>query len=352
MRGSNMAKWALTGLVLVFFCVVADLAAATTYADTFVNVQANHTVAVTFGMKGDLNNDGRIDVQDVILCLRMAVGLDKKDLVHGDMNSDGDIDVADVIVILSKVVQGDVPSGMVVIPAGEFLMGSPAGEGYDEEHPQHKVYVDAFFMDTYEVTNSQYAKFLNDYGKNTDDAGQQMIYENAWGVRKVGGKWEPQPGYENHPVVYVTWYGAAQYAKFYGKRLPTEAEWEKACRAGSTGKWCFGDDESQLGEYAWYSVNSGGTTHPVGGKKANAYGLYDMHGNVWEWCADWYGGAYYASSPYQNPQGPVSGEYRVLRGGSWYGSAVGCRSAYRSRADPASWIDDVLGFRCAVSGTQ
>ena len=117
-------------------------------------------------------------------------------------------------------------------------------------------------------------------------------------------------------------------------RLPTEAQWEYACRAGSTTRYCFGDDESGLGEYAWYDANSGGKTHPVGEKKPNAWGLYDMHGNVWEWCQDWYDGGYYAKSPTDDPTGPAAGSYRVIRGGSWFDPARGCRSADRDWCAP------------------
>jgi len=246
-------------------------------------------------------------------------------------------------------------SAMVFIPAGEFLMGSPEGEGENDEHPRHKVYLDAYYIDKYEVTNQQFAKFLNEWGKDADENGQKMIYEHDWGIKKVGSRFDiGTKGYEKYPVVFVTWYGAAQYAKWAGKRLPTEAEWEKACRASSATTYYFGNNESGLGEYAWYSANSGSKTHPAGDRKPNAYGIYDMHGNVWEWCADWYDQNYYAkgipgdkNSPNTNPQGPSTGSYRVIRGGSWSADAVSCRSAGRRGIDPdGGWDND--GFRCAA----
>ena len=128
-------------------------------------------------------------------------------------------------------------------------------------------------------------------------------------------------------------------------RLPTEAQWEYACRAGSTTKYCFGDDETTLGDYAWYSANSDSKTHPVGQKKPNAWGLYDMHGNVWEWCQDWYDSGYYAKSPEDDPTGPATGPCRVIRGGGWgSGVAGGCRSAGRRYTGPGHRSED-LGFR-------
>ena len=127
--------------------------------------------------------------------------------------------------------------------------------------------------------------------------------------------------------------------------LPTEAEWEYACRAGSTTKWCFGDSESQLGDYAWYDEEYGsGSTHPVGQKKPNAWGLYDMHGNVWEWCVDWK--ADYVNSSSSDPTGPSSGSSRVFRGGSWYYTARNCRSAYRHFSPGSERY--FLGFRVSL----
>lgn len=224
---------------------------------------------------------------------------------------------------------------MVLIPAGEFLMGSP-DEWENDEHPQHKVWLDAYYIDKYEVTFEQYDKFCEATGRSKPS-------DSGWGRG-------------NRPVINVSWDDAVAYADWAGKRLPTEAEWEKACRAchsewsEESHKYCFGDSESRLGAYAWYSDYSGGGTRPVGQKKPNAYGLYDMHGNVWEWCADWYGENYYRESPYKNPRGPDS-SYRVLRGGGRFSYASYCRSALRYWVKPTN-RNDLWGFRCAVSGAQ
>jgi len=245
-------------------------------------------------------------------------------------------------------------SVMVYIPAGEFLMGS---NEYDNEKPPHKVYLDAYYIDKYEVTNEQFANFLNKWGKDTDENSQKMFYEHDWGMKKISGlfespqRWQSAKGYEEYPVINVTWYGANQYAKWAGKRLPTEAEWEKACRASSTTTYYYGNEENKLNEYAWYSANSDSKTHPVGTKEPNAWGIYDMHGNVWEWCSDWYDGNYYKNAFYKNPQGPEKGSYRVIRCGSWYNDAVFCRSANRFGDVPDDrWLH--IGFRCARSSVQ
>lgn len=223
-------------------------------------------------------------------------------------------------------------SVMVLIPAGEFWMGSPEPEKeHAIEHPRHKVYLDAFYMDKYEVTVAQFRKFCQET------------------KRKMRG--QPEWNKDDHPVVNVTWDEAKAYCEWAGKRLPTEAEWEKAARGGADTKYCFGDDESRLGEYAWYHANSGDITHPVGEKKPNQYGLFDMHGNVWEWLADWYDDAYYAKSPDKNPKGPESGRGRSLRGGSWNFNPYYLREAYRDWIGPCRAFNNI-GFRCARSGAQ
>jgi formylglycine-generating enzyme required for sulfatase activity len=156
---------------------------------------------------------------------------------------------------------------------------------------------------------------------------------------------------EDCPVETVSWNDAQEFIKKLNEmentdkyRLPTEAEWEYACRAGSTARFCCGDEETKLEEYAWINKNSDGKTHPVGKKKPNAWGLLDMHGNVYEWCQDWYGE--YPAGPVTDPPGPASGKSRVFRGGSWNYGARSSRSAYRYRFDPDLRYS-YLGFRVA-----
>ncbi|PIU19295.1 MAG: hypothetical protein COT18_08255 [Elusimicrobia bacterium CG08_land_8_20_14_0_20_59_10] len=220
------------------------------------------------------------------------------------------------------------PQGMVIIREGAFHMGSSAGEGDADEQPRHKVHLDEFFIDRYEITVARYRKFAQ--------ATRAAMPEQAG------------PGAESRPVVQVSWNDADKYCKWAGRRLPTEAEWEKAARGGTDTKWSFGGGESRLAEYAWYADNSGNTTHPVGQKKPNPYGLYDMHGNVREWCADWYDKNYYSKSPGRNPKGPGTGTARVVRGGSWLVKGGNTRSGFRLRLNPDNKNKNI-GFRCAVS---
>ncbi|MEK7477278.1 MAG: formylglycine-generating enzyme family protein [Candidatus Coatesbacteria bacterium] len=235
---------------------------------------------------------------------------------------------------------------MVEIPAGEFEMGSKAGE--PDEKPVHTVKLAAFRLDVRPVTNAQFAAFLNAIGGDRELNGHLLIWTFVRGVHRVGGRWVPQNGCDQYPAVGMTWYGATAYAKHYGKRLPTEAEWEYACRAGTTGKWCSGDDASGLGAYAWYDATAGQDMHAAGGKAPNAWGLCDMHGNVWEWCADWYGEDYYSVSAKTDPKGPSTAGFRVLRGGSRLNSAERCRSANRGASTPDD-KDGTIGFRCAMT---
>jgi formylglycine-generating enzyme required for sulfatase activity len=254
---------------------------------------------------------------------------------------------------------------MVLIPAGEFQMG--CNDGGNDEKPVHTVYLDAFYMDKYEVTNAQYAKFLNDYGKNTDAAGHELIdFDDGNCLIEKSGifrrKYRPKSGYENHPVVEVTWYGAAAYAQYYGKRLPTEAEWEKAARGGLVGKKYPWGDNITHNEANYYGTggkdDKWSGTSPVGSFAPNGYGLYDMAGNVWEWCADEYDSGYYSKSLKNNPKGPgiaitlgnnnFTNVYtmRVIRGGAWRYSPSYLRCACRLGYVPTLTYY-YLGFRCS-----
>ena len=277
---------------------------------------------------------------------------------------------------------------MVLVPAGEFEMGTDEAEipqlvqwakkwwdvyanWFERETPRHTVYLDSFYIDKYEVTNAQYAQFLNEYGKNTDPAGYRLLdIGSPWClIENVGGTYKPKAGYETHPVVKVSWYGAAAYAQFYGKRLPTEAQWEKAARVGLPKKrFPWGDDDPDGSQcnfadrntnYGWSNKDADdgySQTAPVGSYPAYG-GLHDMAGNVWEWCADEYDSGYYRISPENNPTGPGGvvmfanddftnvNTVRVLRGGSWDVNPCDLRVAHRSGFSPAGG-SNYIGFRC------
>jgi formylglycine-generating enzyme required for sulfatase activity len=207
----------------------------------------------------------------------------------------------------------------VKIPAGTFMMGS---NGLNQnEQPVHYVTISsAFYMATTTVTQKQWRAVMGNnpsYFKGANRPVENVSWDDAQEFIERMNQREPDKGY----------------------RLPTEAEWEYACRAGTTGE-CYGD----LDAIAWYDGNSGGATHPVGQKQPNAWGLYDMNGNVWQWCQDWFGENYYGSSPATDPQGPSMGPFRVFRGGAWSFLASCVRSANRSGFYPGGRTS-LLGFR-------
>jgi formylglycine-generating enzyme required for sulfatase activity len=252
----------------------------------------------------------------------------------------------------------DVRMELAYIPPGRFTMGSNAGDR-DEKPPYRVRLTEGFYIGRHEVTRVQFAAFVQATGHKTvaESDGLATVWTAAEGYfEKDGASWKapgfPQTG--EHPVVCVSWMDAKAFCTWLGQktgktcRLPTEAQWEYACRAGSTGKWCFGDNEGGLTEYAWYEGNSNDRTHPVGRKNPNSWGLYDMHGNVWEWCEDWYAGEYYRHSPREDPTGPAIGRDRVLRGGTWCGESDECRSAYRDGYAPTETFADT-GFRVVIS---
>jgi formylglycine-generating enzyme required for sulfatase activity len=227
---------------------------------------------------------------------------------------------------------------MVSIPEGTFMMGLENGNT-DNTQPVHRVNVSEFLMSATEITQRQFQRVM---GKNPSRViGNNFPVENAswFDAVRFCNRISELTGLD---LCYNTDTWQCDFSK-NGCRLPTEAEWEYACRAGSNEKYCFGNDKSRLTEYAWYSANTSGT-YPVGVKKPNAWGLYDMHGNVYEWCCDFYDENYYKDSPINNPTGPQSGSYRVLRGGSWSNHSDYIRSAHRGREHQGIG-DSHIGFR-------
>jgi formylglycine-generating enzyme required for sulfatase activity len=232
-----------------------------------------------------------------------------------------------------KTITNSIGMKLVLIPKGTFMMGSPASEqGRDDDETQHEVTISKdYYLGVFEVTRGQYEKVM---GTNP-----------SYFQKRVIGKSDSSM----YPVEQVSWEDAVEFCKKLSElpeekkagrvyHLPTEAEWEYACRAGSKAAYSFGANSKTLGDYAWFGGNSGLQTHPVGEKKANAWGLYDMHGNVLEWCSDCWGK--YPKGSVSDPSGPSEGSFRVYRGGCWSIVAASCRSANRLRNVPSNRADD------------
>jgi len=284
--------------------------------------------------------------------------------------------------------------GMKLIPGGEFLMGNEGDYGFaaDGEGPVHRVRLAGFYLDATCVTNEQFNDFVNATGYRTEAErfgwsfvfgghlnaaeiarrASASVLGSEWWVRVEGSTWRhPEgPGSNikkrwSHPVVQVSWHDASAYAAWAGKRLPTEAEWEYAARGGrAQQRFPWGDELEPGGRHrmnVWQGKfpvqNSEADGHygpaPAQSYPANGYGLYQMTGNVWEWCADWFSTGYYPNSPAENPPGPPVGERKVMRGGSYLCHASYC-NRYRTDARSSNTPDSAttnLGFRCALDPT-
>jgi eukaryotic-like serine/threonine-protein kinase len=223
---------------------------------------------------------------------------------------------------------------MVYVPAGEFQMGSEDGE--DDEQPMHAVALDGYWIDQTEVTNGQYAQCVA--ARGCVPPGSSRSYTR--------GAYYGNSAYADYPVIYVSWRDAEDYCAWAGGRLPTEAEWEYAARGPEGWTYPWGDSAPDCGKANYYGcvgdISAAGS-YPAG---ASWVGALDLAGNVWEWVADWYDGDYYGSSPSENPLGPSSGGYRIVRGGSWLDRPYNLRCAFRLRYFPNRALN-AYGFRCA-----
>ncbi len=261
-----------------------------------------------------------------------------------------------------KEITNSIGMKLVLIPKGTFTMGSPESEQVGElsrelDESQHEVTISQdYYLGVYEVTQSQYKKVMGENPSEFQGGKVAML-------RPQTGQLAKEIDSSNHPVEAVSWQDAVKFCQQLSElpeekkagrvyRLPTEAEWEYACRASSNTAFNFGKGVrpfADLGDHAWFRDNSNKQTHPVGEKKPNAWGLHDMHGNVWEWCSDWYGE--YPIGSATDPIGPGQGSYRVQRGGSWFFEPARCRSAYRVGLIPPSQHIDDTGFRIALSSS-
>ena len=226
---------------------------------------------------------------------------------------------------------------MVLVPAGDFWMGLPEGVGLDDEQPRHKVYLDAYYVDKFEVTTERYARFLELTGWPTPLNWNMVKFQD----------------HATRPVVGVNWGDADAYCRINGRRLPTEAEWEKAARGTNERKFPWGDTKPHptlalFGQGARFSYD---VLKPVGSYPSGVgpYGAFDLAGNVAEWVQDWYEGEYYRDAPQQNPPGPMGGQYKIARGGSWSDLPVYLLSASRTSKLPSWTRNAFIGFRCAQS---
>jgi formylglycine-generating enzyme required for sulfatase activity len=295
----------------------------------------------------------RLGMREFVEGLREAV---RRDLVGGVVKGRGPVRLEQT----SRArIRFELPDGlaleMALLPAGTFVMGSSEGVGESSEHPAHKVRLTRpFAMGVTPVTQAQWRAVILATRSKLWPYGEYGLID----LKPQPSRFNDGSEASNRPVEHVSWLDAVTWCNALsvlagrrpvyrrdgdqvdvdpdgdGLRLPTEAEWEYACRAGTSTRWWHGDDAADLSAVAWYGRNAEKTTHPVGEKPANPWGLHDMLGNVWEWCWDWFDPSFYARSPTDDPAGPLRGANRTMRGGSGWGTADGCRTAYRSGGHP------------------
>jgi len=220
---------------------------------------------------------------------------------------------------------------MVLIPAGNFLMGKDSDKGHDFS-PAHKVNVNSFYIDKYEVTNGEYLRFCKETGHGFPEFWNSNVFKSG-------------TEFLNYPVVGINWWDAQKYAKWAGKRLPTEAEWEYAARGGLIDKDFPNGNNWEKKNPKQDNIGWKNLIKQVGKYNPNGYGLFDMAGNVWEWVTDGYAEDYYKTSPTDNPTGPLNKNNRVIRSGSWHSGAM-CKKVYYRKGLPSNWCDFAVGFRC------
>jgi formylglycine-generating enzyme len=327
------------GLRVVLCCLLVVVATSPVPAQT-AKAAVGDTLAVVLpaGSAGsDFDGNGKVGFGDYLLFAQAY----QTDHAEYDLSGDGVVDFRDFWTFVEfygqVVYETRVEMVFTYIPNGTFTMGSPSSEsGHSStEGPQHEVTISkGFYLGKYEVTQGQWQAVMS----TTPWAGRDYVQVSP-----------------SNPAVYVSWNDAQDFVQRLNAaagdslyRLPTEAEWEYACRAGTTKRLSFGDDESKLTDYAWYDVNTWNVgeryAHQVGTKLANPWGLFDMHGNVWEWCLDWYGYGY-STGAQTDPPGPVSGSHRVIRGGSFRDVARLTRSTLRGAGSPGYRYFGFVGFR-------
>jgi len=233
-------------------------------------------------------------------------------------------------------------TGLVYVPSGSFKMGSKTGEA--DEQPVHKVKISGFYIGKYEVSNREFAEFLNVKGNQFEHNVLWINIDGHWRdlkcrIYEKDSSFFVEKGYEDYPVNFVSWDAANAYCKWKGGRLPTEAEWEYIAKK-------FSHSPDSLEYYHWHAANSENKIHKIGAGTANLLGIYNLQGNLWEWCADWYDNHYYEKSPRKNPLNMVPNDYKVIRGGSWANNKKMLNPSNRNAIKPN--INKInVGFRIA-----